>query len=362
MNVAAQPLVSIVTPVYNEEEHLAECVESILAQRYENWQCTIVNNCSTDRTLEIARGYAAKDARIRVHDNKRFLDIIPNHNLAIRQISPASKYCKVVLGDDWIFPRCLERMVAVAETNPSVGVVSAYQQYGDQIRITGLPLEQTLVSGREACRHFLLDRLLLFGSPTSVLYRADLVRSRNPFFLETDSFPDFEVCFALLRTSDLGFVHEVLTFSRPRFGSIASVSADLGTHYGSTLNRLFTYGPICLTSEEFEECLGRLLSDYYRFLGRRLFVERDPRFWSYHKETLAKAGLGFSRTRLAKAAARELCGFVLDPKSTLESVTRFFSLRKIRNWEKRRVVADAGATPSSGNKRVQDGNHSMGRS
>jgi glycosyltransferase involved in cell wall biosynthesis len=49
------PLVSILTPVYNGEKYLAECIRSVLAQTYQNWEYTIVNNCSTDKTLEIAK-------------------------------------------------------------------------------------------------------------------------------------------------------------------------------------------------------------------------------------------------------------------------------------------------------------------
>lgn len=348
MNMTSQPLVSIVTPVYNEEESLAECIESVLAQSYQNWDYTIVNNCSTDRSLEIARRYAARDPRIRIHENKRFLNMMANHNVAVRQISPASRYCKVVLGDDWIFPECLERMVAVAEAYPSVGVVSAYQLFGQQVRLTGLPYVERLVGGREVRRQFLLDKLALFGSQTSVLYRADLVRSRNPFYVETDAYADFEACLALLRTSDLGFVHQVLTFSRPQAASIGAISADIGAHFGSRLGTLFTYGRECLTSEEFEECLDLRLSQYYRFLGRRLFVERDRDFWSYHKRTFAKVGIGFSRARLLKAGVGQLCDSALQAKSSLESIRRFFLLRKIRNWEVRRVVLEVEAGPSYG--------------
>jgi glycosyltransferase involved in cell wall biosynthesis len=362
MGITSQPLVSVVSPVYNEEEHLAECIESVLAQTYQDWDYTIVNNCSTDRTLEIARRYAARDPRIRIHNNKQFLDMLPNHNVAVRQISPESKYCKVVLGDDWIFPKCLEGMVAVAEAYPSVGLVTAYQQYGEQVRMTGLPKEQTLVSGREACRQFLQGKLLLFGSQTTVLYRSDLVRSRDPFYVETERYADFEACFALLRTSDLGFIHEVLTYSRPRPASIGAISADIGAHYGSLLGMLFTYGKNCLTSEEFRQTLDRYLTEYYTFLGRRLFVERDRGFWAYHKRTLANVGLGFRRARLAKAAAGQLCKSVLNPKSTLESIKRFFLLRNIRNREARGVVFEAAANPSFGSDRVEGGNQPIGRS
>jgi glycosyltransferase involved in cell wall biosynthesis len=356
MSTTSEPLVSVVTPAYNEEEYIAECIESVLAQTYQNWDYTVVNNCSKDKTLEIARRYAAKDSRIRIHDNEQFLEMIPNHNVAIRQISPASKYCKVVLADDRIFPRCLEQMVAVAETYPTAGVVSAYEKFGEQVRITGLPVEQKLVPGQEASRQFLLGKLLLFGSQTSVLYRADLVRSRNPFYVEGEMYADFEACFALLRQSDLGFVHEILTFSRPRPGSIGAVSADLGAHYGSGIGMLFTYGKACLTGEEFEECLDHKLSEYYTFLGRRSLVERDAGFWSYHKRTFARLGLNYSRTRVTKAAVGELCRTVLNPKSTFASIKRLFRLKKLRNVRARRVVS------SFENERVQAGDQRIRRS
>src|SRR5689334_13934856 len=126
MTALPQPLVSIVTPVYNEAQYLAECIESVLAQTYQNWDYTILDNCSTDRTAEIACRYAAGDPRIRVLRNEHFLPAIANHNAALRAVSPASKYCKVVLGDDWIFPECLQRMVGLAEAHPSVGIVGAY--------------------------------------------------------------------------------------------------------------------------------------------------------------------------------------------------------------------------------------------
>src|SRR6266850_1561334 len=145
--------------MYNGAEYLSECIESILAQTYQNWDYTIVDNCSTDASLKIARHYASKDSRIRVHENQQFLRVIPNHNAALRQISPASKYCKVVFADDWIFPECLEKMLALAEEHPSAGLVGAYCLEGRQVICTGLPYSSSLVGGREICRQHLLSRL-----------------------------------------------------------------------------------------------------------------------------------------------------------------------------------------------------------
>ena len=55
---AAQHPVSVVTPVYNGANYLAECIESALAQTHKNLEYLIVNNCSTDRSQDIAKGYA----------------------------------------------------------------------------------------------------------------------------------------------------------------------------------------------------------------------------------------------------------------------------------------------------------------
>src|SRR5215470_10979843 len=145
----SSPLVSIVTPVHNEEEYLAECIESVLAQTYQNWEYTIIDNCSSDRSLQIARHYAAKDHRVRVLENPQLLPALANFNRAMRQIAPTSKYCKPVFGDDWIFPECLERMVAVAEEHPSIGIVSAYALAGERVKCVGLPTRNTFFLGRE---------------------------------------------------------------------------------------------------------------------------------------------------------------------------------------------------------------------
>ena len=63
--VAHQPLVSIITPFYNTEQYIAECIESVLAQTYAHWEYILVNNQSTDASRTIAEQYARKDSRIR---------------------------------------------------------------------------------------------------------------------------------------------------------------------------------------------------------------------------------------------------------------------------------------------------------
>ena len=322
MTTASQPFVSIVTPVYNEEKYLAECIESVLAQTYQNWDFTIVNNCSTDRSLEVARRYAAKDQRIRIHTNQELLPVIANHNVALRQISSESKYCKVVLGDDWIFPNCLEEMVAVAETYPSVGLVGAYALEGERVAWTGLPYPSTVVSGRDICRRHLLDGVYVFGSANAVLYRADLVKGRDPFYNEANIHADTEVCFDLLKACDFGFVHQVLTFSRVRPRSLATISEDNATCLPGMLRLLTSHAAEYLTCEERSIRLSRHLTEYYRVLGKSLIVRRDQTFWDYHKREFAEAGIRFSSARVARGTLETLCDAALNPKNAVNRLLR----------------------------------------
>src|SRR5215471_12165190 len=225
MSAMQDPLVSVVTPVYNGEAYLRECVESVLAQTYAHWDYVIVNNCSTDRTLEIAREYAARDPRIRIVENQEFVRVINNHNIAFRQISPTSKYCKVVAADDWIFPDCLEKMVKLAEEHPSVVIVQAYRLQGTKVTGDGLPYPSTVIRGNDVCRQWLLEGgPSILGAPSTLMYRSDIVRSRPAFYNESNLHADTEACLEFLEHHDYGFVHQVLTFQRMREESMTSYS------------------------------------------------------------------------------------------------------------------------------------------
>jgi glycosyltransferase involved in cell wall biosynthesis len=318
MPLSPKPLASVVVPVYNEEELLAECIESIRAQSYQNWECIIVNNCSTDASGEIARKFASLDSRIRLHQNERFVRAVPNYNGGLRQISAASKYCKIVFADDWIFPECLELMIELGEEHPSVGVVGAYGLQGRDVMWGGLPFPSRLISGREICRQLFLDGLYVFGTGTSLLFRSDIVRSRVSFYNESNLHSDSEACCEILKVWDFGFVHQVLTFTRVRENSLFEFSKELNTFAAGRLHDLVTHGPDYLTADEFRTCLERMLSDYYKVLAARVLKGYNKKFWEYHKRKLVEAGVGFDRLRLSKALFGKLMACVLNPQNTIE--------------------------------------------
>jgi glycosyltransferase involved in cell wall biosynthesis len=318
-----EPLVSVVTPVFNGEPYLRECIESVLAQTYTNWDYTIVNNCSSDRTLDIAREYAARDRRIRIHNNETFVRQIASHNVAFRQISPASKYCKLIAADDWLFPECLERMVGLAEQNPGVAIVGAYGLAETRVVWTGLPSSSTVVAqGRDACRMRLLGGPYVFGTPSSLLFRCDIVRGRHAFYNESNLHADAEACVEFLGQHDFGFVHDVLTFVRVRDDSLTSYSSELNTALAGLLHELVTYGTKYLSADELQRRIAEHLRAYYAYLGEQVYSERGREFWSFHRGKLAAAGHPLRAHRLAWSAIRYALRLALTPKQAVGKAAR----------------------------------------
>jgi glycosyltransferase involved in cell wall biosynthesis len=328
-DVTAQPLVSVVTPVYNGERYLGECIESVLAQSYHHWEYIIVNNCSTDRTVAIAEQYASKDSRIGLRHNPAFVNVLQNHNIAFHHMSPASRYCKIVHADDWLFPDCLAAMVKTAEAHPSVGLVGSYCLYGDRVKSDGLPYPSTVVSGRALGRLSLLGEVYVFWSPTSLLIRSELIRNHDPFYNEAHLHADDEASYEVLQHTDFGFVHQVLTFIRKHEESLtASVAQRFNTLMLAELDLLVRYGPVYLSPEEYTSRVHHQMKDYYRFLAQNSFRVRDrQQFWSYHQSGLKDLGYPLSKSKLMKEMLLEALDRVLNPKRTISNV-----LGGIRSW------------------------------
>jgi glycosyltransferase involved in cell wall biosynthesis len=322
MSAGYRPLVSIVTPVYNGETYLNECIESVLSQTYQNWEYIILNNNSSDRTLEIAEEYRRRDGRIRVHSNDTLLPIIANHNKAFGLISGESKYCKVVSADDWLFPECLERMVGLAEENPSVGIVGAYQLSGGEgiwyVRNSGLPYSQAVVSGGEVCRAHMLGMLKVLGNPTSVMYRADLVRNTDRFFPNPTAEADTSACLKHLRFSDFGFVHQVLSHERIHNVRVTTASLETNAYVSAAISDCQVYGEWYLTKQEREARIGELLDQYYTYLAANAFKLKGKEFWNYHIGKLHDLGFRLDGRKLSMGVASKSLDLLLNPKNTVQ--------------------------------------------
>ncbi len=325
MPSAATPLVSIITPVYNGAEYLRECVESVCAQSYANWRYTILDNCSDDDTHGIAAAFARHDARIRVMRNDIFLPLIANHNRAFTLLDADSHYCKPLMADDWLYPECLAQLVACAQARPAVGLVcSATHTGADRRRLFECRPSPdspfTFLSGREAARLALLEDRYFFGSPTTMLIRADLIRKRAPFYNPHNLQADEEACYDLLRECDFGFVNLPLSYVRMHAGSHTASNYHLFALASCHTYALARYGREFLSPEEFSVRLQQRLDEYYARLALGAFEGRGAEFWAFHRRMLELIGAPLSRVRFSAALAAHLVRKLLAPGELARSV------------------------------------------
>jgi glycosyltransferase involved in cell wall biosynthesis len=115
-----QPLVSIITPTYNHEKYIGECIESVKAQSFGGWEMIVINDGSTDKTYETALKSAGNDSRIRVinQENKGIFRLAETYNKALSLAN--GKYIAILEGDDYWEPEKLEIQTEVMENDNSV--------------------------------------------------------------------------------------------------------------------------------------------------------------------------------------------------------------------------------------------------
>lgn len=318
---ANPPLITIVTPFYNTARYLEQCIRSVLAQSYGNFEYILADNCSTDGSLEIARRYAAQDRRIRVVTHSEFVGQMPNYNRALRYTSPDSRYVKIVQADDWIEPHCMEQMVELAEANPRVGLVGGCFIAGDIIGGYGLTFERNVFSGAEACRTRLTTGGTYFGSQTVLMYRAEIVRRRDPFYSETEINADTHSCFDILEHWDFGRVPQILMHLRRQEQTISS---GMQRFYPQPLTQYLLvrkYGRKYLDEKQLAQALQRTRGRYLMLLARAWLNRADDSFWEFHRRGLASIGESIKPGAVAAAVMRIALDKILNPKRTIEELT-----------------------------------------
>ncbi len=231
----------------------------------------------------------------------------------------------MVSADDWLLPECLDRMVRLAEKNPSVGIVGAYQLSGGEgiwyVRNSGLPYSQTVVSGRDVCRAHMLGMLKVLGNPTSVMYRADLVRSTDRFFPNPTAEADTSACLEHLRFSDFGFVHQVLSHERIHNVRATTASLETNAYVSAAISDCQVYGECYLAKQEREARIDELLDQYYTYLAASAFKLKGRKFWNYHVRRLHELGFRLDKRKLSAGVASKLFDLLLNPKNTVQTVS-----------------------------------------
>ena len=113
-----KPLVSIISPTYNHEKFIADCIESVIAQTFTNWEMIIIDDGSTDGTFKIATDYAKKDNRIKPFTQKNIgiFRLGESYNFALSHCE--GSYVAILECDDVWLPEKLSLQVEVMEKHP----------------------------------------------------------------------------------------------------------------------------------------------------------------------------------------------------------------------------------------------------
>lgn len=114
-------LVTVILPVYNEQNNIARAIKSIIDQTLEDWQLFIIDDGSTDRTREIISEFSKRDARIKPFRNEMNLGITKCLNFGIKKCN--TKYIARMDADDYSYPERLEKQVQFMESNQNIDVL-----------------------------------------------------------------------------------------------------------------------------------------------------------------------------------------------------------------------------------------------
>lgn len=135
--------VSIITPSYNSSKFIQECVNSVIAQTYKNWEMLIVDDCSKDDSREIIRFFSDRDKRIQYFFLNKNVGAAEARNVAIRNAK--GRYIAFLDSDDIWLPQKLEKQIAFMSKNSLAFTCTTYQPISENgkktFRIIKVPKE-----------------------------------------------------------------------------------------------------------------------------------------------------------------------------------------------------------------------------
>jgi glycosyltransferase involved in cell wall biosynthesis len=208
--IKGSPLVSILMTAYNREKYIADSIESILASAYENFELIIVDDCSQDMTVEIAKRFALKDQRVQVYVNKSNLGDYPNRNMAASYAR--GKYLKYVDSDDFLYPFGLAIMVSRMESHPSAIVGLAKRGLKEK------PYPLLLRPQESYWLNFIAEMGVFANAPTSsIILRENFISSGS--FSGQNQYGDYEYWLKAAAKGDILLIEGDVTWDRDHSSS-----------------------------------------------------------------------------------------------------------------------------------------------
>jgi glycosyltransferase involved in cell wall biosynthesis len=209
------PNISVLVPVFNGEKYLAECLDSVLAQDFSDYELLISEDCSTDGTVAVIERYAARDPRIRWWRNPVNLGPVANLNFCLRQAR--GEFIKFVFADDKLLaPSALRQMVQVLAADPTIALVGSASHViaadGRVIQVRDFFRDAPREPGMKLLAQCLEQSVNLICEPTTVMFRRE--QAARGFDEGFRRLPDLEFWFHLLEQGDFAYIAEPLSAFR----------------------------------------------------------------------------------------------------------------------------------------------------
>lgn len=201
--------VSVCIPVYNGSATIVDTLDSVLQQTYKNIEIIIVDNCSTDNTVELVRGIS--DERIKLFCNAENIGMAGNWNKCLEYVT--GEYIQFVCADDLLMPECIEKKVECIKSNPEAVMVfgaSSIINERDEVLMSRCEYKRDMIldGNKLAKKSFYLKNI--YGEPTNVLFKSSLVKEVGVFALNMCYATDWEYWLRLSCYGKVGFVSQDL--------------------------------------------------------------------------------------------------------------------------------------------------------
>ena len=184
--------VSIIVPVYNSHATLSKCLDSLIAQTWQDLEIICVNDKSTDNSLDIIKEYLQEDNRVKLINHAENLNAGGARNSGIK--AATGEYVCFCDNDDWMAPDAIEMLVGASEGGRVDFVVSQWCQYWNEKRM--VDMQNLIVGGTkdDNCNYALLNGCRILGC----LIRRDIFIKNDLFFPEKTFFEDNAIGLCLL--------------------------------------------------------------------------------------------------------------------------------------------------------------------
>lgn len=245
----SNPLVSICIPTYCGEEYLLDCLDSVVSQTFSDFEILIVDDGSTDNTIDIVREYMIHDSRINFFCNEKNLGLVGNWNRCIELAQ--GEWIKFVFQDDTIATTCLEKMLAATTFGKPIIYCdrnfifeaktpeATKQEYLSHLSVQHVFGDTVEISARQYAELALENIGVNFvGEPTSVMFHRSVFYQFGSFNPHLIMICDFEFYTRIAIHTGIVRVPEVLASFRVHGKAASAVSKDNRFYRGWVLDGL----------------------------------------------------------------------------------------------------------------------------